>query len=358
MLPNSSKGIDLSMGFTIFDMIALANDSVATYEHSPHHGVGLCQCSSVFRQLKAAAHVHFVNGILVDIHIFIIFVVMKSYQQLWSQLTPFYDETEAKALIRTVLEVRYGMSLTDIICGKVSELSTDERQSLQEIILRLQRFEPVQYILGVKEFGGRTFHVSPGVLIPRDETAELCRWIIDATQESKLKNPTILDIGTGSGCIAITLSLEIQHAQVAAWDVSTTAIQVASQNARDLGAAVSIVCQDALNTPKDSMKWDIIVSNPPYICPNEMEEMEPNVLSYEPKEALFVPENHPLLFYDAIAHYAKTALKSHGKLYFEINPLYRTSVVEMLKNKGFIGIMIRKDTFGKERMVCATEPDR
>ena len=283
---------------------------------------------------------------------------MKNYQQLWSQLTPFYDETEAKALIRTVLEVRYGMSLTDIICGKVSELSTDERQSLQEIILRLQRFEPVQYILGVKEFVGRTFHVAPGVLIPRDETAELCRWIIDTIQASKLKNPTILDIGTGSGCIAITLSLEIQHAQVTAWDVSTTAIQVANQNARDLGAAVSIVCQDALNAPKDAMKWDIIASNPPYICPHEAEEMEPNVLSYEPKEALFVPENHPLLFYDAIAHYAKTALKPHGKLYFEINPLYRKAVVEMLKNKGFIGVMIRKDAFGKERMVCATVPDR
>lgn len=279
---------------------------------------------------------------------------MKNYRELWEQLTPLYDETEAKAVVRTVLEVRYGLTLTDILCGKVNDLSAEEGRSLEKIMQRLLQTEPVQYVLGEAEFAGRRFKVAPGVLIPRPETEELCTWIV-SEQTPTDENPiTILDIGTGSGCLAVTLSLDMPNTAVSAWDISQDALLIASENAKAWKAPVSFALQDALAAPKDSMKWDIIVSNPPYICPSEAAEMAQNVLKYEPSTALFVPQSDPLLFYKAIASYAIEALKPSGKLYIEINPLYTNKLEEMLKNVGFIDIEIRKDAFGKDRMARAT----
>ncbi len=280
---------------------------------------------------------------------------MNSYQHLWTQLIPTYDETEAKALIRTVLEVCYGLSLTDIVCGKVNELSAEDAFSLQQIIRRLQQEEPIQYILGCTDFCGHRFYVAPGVLIPRTETEQLCQWIINDYHGQHNRHTHILDVGTGSGCIAITLDLYIPHAQTTAWDISKKAIEIATHNNQQQKAKVELKEVDILNAPKHSMKWDIIVSNPPYICPSESKEMRKNVLLHEPHTALFVPENKPLMFYEAIAHYAIDALKPDGNLYFEINPLYVHQMEEMLKRNGFIDIIVKNDCFGKQRMMRATQ---
>ncbi len=294
---------------------------------------------------------------------------MKTYQQLWQSLTPLYDAGEAQAIVRTVLDVKYGMTLTDIICGKVNELSADESIELEKNVERLQKGEPVQYVLGQADFAGRIFHVEPGVLIPRPETAELCQWITeDCSKEevlseskktsSKESKKQILDICTGSGCIAITLGLNIAESEVTGWDISEDALRIAKGNAEALEAKnVKIEHKDALALPKDREKWDVIVSNPPYICDKEKKDMAKNVLGYEPDIALFVPDENPLLFYRAIAKYAAKALKPGGSLYFEINPIYERETREMLENLHFINITTKKDSFGKKRMMKATAKD-
>ena len=282
-------------------------------------------------------------------------IKMKTYQQLWQSLTPLYDAGEAQAIVRTVLDVEYGMTLTDIICGKVNELSSDEERNLEEIITRLQNGEPVQYVLGEADFAGRTFHVEPGVLIPRPETAELCQWIEEEVSSLKAdERKQILDICTGSGCIAITLGLTIPNSEVTGWDISEDALRIAQGNVEMLKAGnVRIEYQDALMLPKAAEAADIIVSNPPYICEKEKADMEKNVLEHEPSIALFVPDEDPLKFYRAIAEYASSALKSEGALYFEINPIYEKETREMLQSLGFKDIETKEDAFGKKRMMKA-----
>ena len=280
---------------------------------------------------------------------------MKTYQQFWQSLTPLYDAGEAQAIVRTVLDVEYGMTLTDIICGKVNELSSDEERNLEEIITRLQNGEPVQYVLGEADFAGRTFHVEPGVLIPRPETAELCQWIEEEVSSLEADDPKqILDICTGSGCIAITLGLNIPNSEVTGWDISEDALRIAQGNVEMLKAGnVRIEYQDALMLPKAAEAADIIVSNPPYICEKEKADMEKNVLEHEPSIALFVSDEDPLKFYRAIAEYASSALKSEGALYFEINPIYEKETREMLEELGFKDIETKEDAFGKKRMMKA-----
>ena len=298
-------------------------------------------------------------------------IKMKTYQQFWQSLTPLYDAGEAQAIVRTVLDVEYGMTLTDIICGKVNELSSDEERNLEEIITRLQNGEPVQYVLGEADFAGRTFHVEPGVLIPRPETAELCQWIEEEISSLDADDPKqILDICTGSGCIAITLGLTIPNSEVTGWDISEDALRIAQGNVEMLKARnVRIEYQDALMLPKAaeaaeiseaaeaesslSKSWNIIVSNPPYICEKEKADMEKNVLEHEPSIALFVPDEEPLKFYRAIAEYASSALKSEGALYFEINPIYEKETREMLEELGFKDIKTKEDAYGKKRMMKA-----
>ena len=300
-------------------------------------------------------------------------IKMKTYQQLWQSLTPLYDAGEAQAIVRTVLDVKYGMTLTDIIGGKVNELSADEERKLEEIIIRLQKGEPVQYVLGEADFAGRPFHVEPGVLIPRPETAELCQWIEkdmieksivssgDSSEDSSGNSPQatddarrILDICTGSGCIAITLGLNIPNSEVTGWDISEDALRIAQGNVEMLKARnVRIEYQDALALPKAAEAADLIVSNPPYICEKEKADMEKNVLEHEPSLALFVPDEDPLKFYRAIAEYASSALKSGGTLYFEINPIYEKETREMLLKLDFKDIETKEDAFGKKRMMRA-----
>lgn len=273
-----------------------------------------------------------------------------NYEQLCQKLSRIYDVNEAKAILRLVLDVRFGLSTADIYCGKVTQLSANDQAELEKIMQRLEKAEPVQYVLGVADFCRRQFKVAPGVLIPRPETEELCRLIVEDGGHS------ILDIGTGSGCIAITLSLDIVDAKVTAWDVSDDALSIARSNAMSLGAEVIFEKQDALAISSSSEKWDVIVSNPPYICRREADEMEKNVLLYEPDIALFVPNDDPLLFYRHIMAYAALALTTGGRLYYEINPVYADSIVEQLLLLGFADVTKISDQFGKIRFIKATKP--
>ena len=285
------------------------------------------------------------------------------YEELWRRLTPLYDAGEAKAIVRLVLDECYGLSWADVLGGKVSELSANDQTELEKIMLRLEKGEPVQYIIGVADFCGRQFHVEPGVLIPRPETEELCRMVIEEREISqKGQSPLceILDIGTGSGCIAITLALELPDAKVTAWDISDDALRIASANAKALGASVTFQHHDALDSSFFTLhsslpKWDLIVSNPPYICRKEADGMDKNVLGYEPHEALFVPDDDPLLFYRAIARYATLALKPNGYLFFEINPLYADDLTQLLGKMLFYNAEILNDQFGKPRFLKATK---
>ena len=303
---------------------------------------------------------------------------------LWQRLTPLYDDGEAKAIVRMVMEERFGLSFADILCGKTDSLSDVERQELEQIMCRLEKGEPVQYVLGTAIFCGRQFHVAPGVLIPRPETEKLVRgWgAIPSTLDPRPS--TILDIGTGSGCIAITLALENPDAYVEAWDISEEALAIARDNAKRLGANVVFKKVDILNPRLSTLDFDLrstsvatrhteselspalaapsvrpfttIISNPPYICEKERATMETNVLNYEPETALFVPDDDPLLFYRHIADFALTGLQADGELRFETNPLYVEDVAAMLKEKGFTNVTIHPDQFGKQRFVRGHHP--
>lgn len=300
-----------------------------------------------------------------------------TYNQLWKRLTAIYNEREAQAIVRTVLDALFGMSLTDICLGKVTQLSADDTTRLEKIIQRLEKSEPVQYVIGAEWFAGRLFSVAPGVLIPRPETEDLVKWACDEAKEKEKEDnskeergeeeegsrkgegskkeeaphPSILDIGTGSGCIAITVALALPQARVTAWDISTDALAIAAGNAHKLGASVRFEHQDALSAPDDKERWDVIVSNPPYICDRERADMSDNVLSYEPELALFVPDSDPLLFYRAIVRYASKALKPGGRLLFETNTAYAHEVAQAMADEGFTAIEVRNDCFGKPRMV-------
>ena len=279
-----------------------------------------------------------------------------TYNELWRQLTQVYDDYEAKAIARMVYEVRFGLMPSDLFIGKDTQLSTDDQKLLEEITQRLLTDEPVQYVLGEAEFGGRTFHVEPGVLIPRPETYELCQWIMEERRGKKEegRNTSILDIGTGSGCIACTLAAELADAEVTAWDISDDALRIATENAKRTNVHVSFEKVDVLNTSllnreRPATGLDIIVSNPPYICNKERATMERNVLEHEPELALFVPDDDPLLFYRTIARFAAKTLNPGGALYFGINPLYVSEMQQMLSKEGFSHTEIRNDQFGKQR---------
>ena len=273
-----------------------------------------------------------------------------TYEEFWHPLQTLYDTGEAKAIARTVLEVCFNLTMTDILCGKVTQLSANDQNKLKEILQRLLTGEPVQYVLGEADFGGKTFLVEPGVLIPRPETYELCEWVLEE------RGINILDIGTGSGCIAITLALGIPEAKVTAWDISDKALKIAAENAKLANVNVSFEQVDILaplpfTLHPSPLTYDIIVSNPPYILNKERARMERNVLNYEPELALFVPDDDPLLFYRAIARYAIRFLKPDGRLFFEINPLCINDLQQMLNNEGFSYTEVRNDQFDKQRFI-------
>lgn len=267
-----------------------------------------------------------------------------------SRLQPYYTAEEVSALSRIVCCDLLGQAPTDYYLGKDIALSPKKEQELEDILQRLSRFEPLQYIEGRTLFLGREFWVAPGVLIPRPETEELVELMLKEIPA----DARILDVGTGSGCIAISLAKELPDTLVTAWDVSPEALSVARANARKLQADVRFVECDVLACQVDEVGlYDVIVSNPPYVTEAEKADMEPNVLQWEPSLALFVPDDDPLRFYRRIAVLGRDMLADGGRLYFEINRAYGREMVEMLRTMGYVGVRVEKDLSQNDRFVIA-----
>lgn len=265
-------------------------------------------------------------------------------------LQEYYSAQEAANLSRIVCCEMLGQSTVDYYLGKDMILSSNEAKELESILSRLCKFEPVQYIQGTARFLQRTFRVAPGVLIPRPETEEL----VEAVLRKVSPASRILDIGTGSGCIAITLSKELPQAEVTAWDVSEDALSVARANNDALGARVRFHRRDVLAYQAEKGEcYDVIVSNPPYVTEAEKRDMEHNVLDWEPSLALFVPDNDPLLFYRRIAELGNALLVPGGLLFFEINRAFGQAVAVMLRENGYANPRIIKDISGNDRIVIA-----
>ena len=262
-----------------------------------------------------------------------------------------YPDLEALALAKMLLVEVFGFSTLELYGGKDKEFSEKHRSVLTEMIRRLQKNEPIQYIIGIESFFGLTFEVNPNVLIPRPETQELVSWIIEDYQSDD--SVRILDIGTGSGCIPISLGKQLSKAEVESWDISEGALEVASRNCERNGVKVLLRQKDVLKATPEGNLYDVIVSNPPYITNKEKVEMESNVLDWEPSLALFVPDEDPLLFYRKIAQLGCDILKEGGSLYFEINRAYGEETILMLKELGYAQIELKKDSWGNDRMIKA-----
>ena len=312
-----------------------------------------------------------------------------TYSEIWHRIATSYDDGEARAIARILIEELFGLSYADIVCGATEQLSADDTLRLDTAVRRIEQGEPLQHVLGYADFCGNRFSVNGSVLIPRPET----EWLVDegaklmkgciASDETQHKAPhspkRILDIGTGSGCIAISLKLRLGDAYVEAWDISEEALRTAESNAQALKAEVTFRKRDALKAEeeclqggalvssaptgqtKDSINsneasttaapWDLIVSNPPYICDSERSAMDDNVLLHEPHTALFVPDDDPLRFYRAIARYALLTLNIGGSLLFECNTRYAEATGTMLRDMGFEEVTVSDDCFNLPRFV-------
>lgn len=291
-----------------------------------------------------------------------------TYSEIWHRIATSYDDGEARAIARILIEELFGLSYADIVCGATEQLSADDTLRLDTAVRRIEQGEPLQHVLGYADFCGNRFCVNGSVLIPRPET----EWLVDegaklmgATATSSPKR--ILDIGTGSGCIAISLKLRLGDAYVEAWDISEEALRTAQDNADALKAEVVFRKRDALvssaptEQAMDSINyseanilaapWDLIVSNPPYICDSERSAMDDNVLLHEPHTALFVPDDDPLRFYRAIARYALLTLNIGGSLLFECNTRYAEATGKMLRDMGFEEVTVSDDCFNLPRFV-------
>lgn len=269
---------------------------------------------------------------------------------LRSELATCYDSREIEGIIRIIFEDVLLWQPIDIVMRENEPLPEFFDNRLASIISRLKQHEPLQYILGKARFHGHSFAVTPATLIPRPETEQLVDMIVDENPDSDLQ---VLDIGTGSGCIAISLARALKFAQVTATDISRAALEVAQQNAAALKTRVKFLEQDILSCRAPSEVWDIIVSNPPYITEQEKAAMERNVLDYEPASALFVPDDDPMLFYRPIASYASRALKNGGRLYLEINRAMGNLVCDTLQRAGLSNIQVHNDFNGNVRFVTA-----
>ena len=270
-------------------------------------------------------------------------------ERIKSELEGLYPESEIHSFSQLMIEKVTGFSRTEIIVNKNTHFSVEQQHEIESFMEKLKNFVPIQYILGETEFYGLTFRVNNSVLIPRPETEELVDWI--RNENDRRETLSILDIGTGSGCIAISLKHEFSNAVVDAFDISDQALITAQSNAYCNNLEVNFEKVDILNAPNFDRKWDIIVSNPPYVLENEKVTIHRNVLDYEPHLALFVPDNDPLLFYRNIARFALRQLKPSGRLYFEINREYGNATVDLLAVCGYTDVVVRKDISGNDRMI-------
>jgi release factor glutamine methyltransferase len=271
-------------------------------------------------------------------------------QYIKKELAGLYPNTEIEGFTRIIFEAVFGWNFTEQVVKKNEKIQEADFVKIKEIVLRLKYFEPVQYILGETEFYGLKLKVNPSVLIPRPETEELVDWIVKSNFK---QNCTILDIGTGSGCIALAMKNRLKRAVVSGMDISEKALEIARQNAIINGLEVNFFQADILGWEHTKWdKFDVIVSNPPYIRESEKAKIHANVLDYEPGSALFVSDNDPLVFYRSIGVFAKKHLARDGRLFFEINENLGMEMKTLLLKIGFCNIEIRKDINGKNRMVC------
>jgi release factor glutamine methyltransferase len=276
------------------------------------------------------------------------------FRFLVSELSTAYDRAEAQAIAYRLLGHFLRLSRTDVLLDK---WISDQQPDWSAPLARLKTHEPVQYVLGEEEFYGRTFTVTPATLIPRPETEELVSLVV---KELKISPPplapcSLLDIGTGSGCIAVTLALELPGALVSAWDVSPEALAVARRNAERLGASVQFEQRDVLNFPFSILHspFSILISNPPYVARAEANRMHPNVLDHEPHLALFVPDDDPLIFYKAIADLGLNALVPGGLVFLEINARFGAETAAVFLKRGYASAQVLQDLAGKDRFVRA-----
>lgn len=287
-------------------------------------------------------------------------MLLKDIQTIFhKELDAEYGNHEVDSFFNILIKHYLDLERISLVLEPNLNLTKTEEQPLFEALVRLKNHEPIQYIIGETEFFGLNFKVNENTLIPRPETEELVEWIVgNATSNTFEKPLNILDIGTGTGCIAISLANSLPNAQVTAIDISEGALKVAEQNANLNNADVTFVKADILDretTIIEPRKWDVIVSNPPYVRNLEKAEMKKNVLNYEPSSALFVSDDNPLLFYKAIVEFAVDNLKENGLLFFEINQYLGQETKELLADYGFRNIQLKKDIFGNDRMVNATK---
>ena len=269
----------------------------------------------------------------------------KRFQDIRRQLATLYDSGEAQAMGFLLLEEGCGLSQADVLIGKDDAISEAEEAWLHQAMGRLMKGEPIQYVMGHTDFCELRIEVGKGVLIPRQETEELVKAVKECDPA------TILDIGTGSGCIALALKQRFPQAKVTAMDISKEALTIARNNAERLGLDITFEQKDIFKVTPEPNQFDLIVSNPPYVCEEERKEMERHVVDYEPKVALFVPDDHPLLFYEAITTYAATALTNGGTLAFETNRRFAHEVGALMADAGFSNIKLKRDMFNNERIV-------
>lgn len=272
----------------------------------------------------------------------------ETLKDIRERLGHFYDRGEREAIIRLIFHYLKGWSQVDMIVNEDKNLSDYMKRKINEIVDRLILGEPIQYITGEARFYGMDFHVRPGVLIPRPETEELVDWIKDENAEEDLH---VLDIGTGSGCIAVALSRVLPFSQVTAIDISDTALQTAKENASDLKAKIDFKKEDMYTWLPEAGALDIVVSNPPYIAEDERKDMEVRVKDYEPSIALFVSNDDPVRPYRRIEEIARTGLRPGGKVYLELNPRFADDVKKYYESKGWRDVEVRIDSHGKKRMM-------
>ncbi len=278
------------------------------------------------------------------------------YHSFLRRLAAVYAPREAQALLRMACEEALGMAWTEVL---TTDFATHaQRALLESIVARLLRHEPIQYILGMAMFCGAAFAVDSSVLIPRPETEDLVA-VVEEQTVLRAADPSVrclLDIGTGSGCIALTLARHHPSWRVAAWDNSAAALRVAAANASRQGITNVCFAQEDILQERlpNTVQWDTIVANPPYVCLSERATMDENVLSYEPAAALFVPDDDPLLFFRAIARYAAATLRHNGQVFLEVNTRYASAVAALLADGGFSAVSLRADRYGRERIVFAT----
>ena len=277
---------------------------------------------------------------------------MKRIAQIINEeFSGYYTQSEVSALTRIIATEMLGIAQITFFLKDNVTLTAEQEALLADTLKRLKEHEPIQYIQGYCNFCGLRFKVTPATLIPRPETSELVEWI---AADHSGKAASILDIGTGSGCIAVSLANMLPQSKVTAWEISAEALAVATENSKANGCTVLFEQVDILSHEPTEAQFDIIVSNPPYIKENEKSAMHNNVLDWEPHTALFVPDSDPLLFYRTIAKKGLTLLKPGGTLYFEINRAHSVETMKMLADYGYTDIELRKDFADNDRMIKAT----